>query len=136
MKKKLFAVIILALLFVLTGCKKTTYEEVTIDELTKMVNDKESFVLVIGSETCSACESYRPVMEKVIQEYNLTINYINIYRLTDEEKAKLLTYAYYANTPTTVYFEKGVATDTYNRIVGAVSYDKVVESLKRNGYIK
>ncbi len=136
MRKKLFAVIILALLFVLTGCKKTTYEEVTIDELTKMVNDKESFVLVIGSETCSACESYRPVMEKVIQEYNLTINYINIYQLTDEEKAKLLTYAYYANTPTTVYFEKGVATDTYNRIVGAVSYDKVVESLKRNGYIK
>ena len=36
----------------------------------------------------------------------------------------------------TVYFEKGEATDTHNRIVGAVPYDKVLESLKRNGYIK
>ena len=136
MKKKILLVIAI-LLFILTGCgKKTTYNEVKIDELTKMIDNKESFVLVIGSDVCSACEAFRPTMEKIIVNYNLEINYINVNALKDEEKAKLLTYVYYANTPTTVYFEKGVATETHNRIVGAASYDKVLESLKNNGYIK
>ena len=86
MKKKILFVTIIALLFALTGCgKETTYHEVSIDELTKMVENKESFVLVIGSETCSACESYKPTMEKIISTYNIRINYINIYPLKDEQ---------------------------------------------------
>ena len=101
-----------------------------------MINNKEDFVLGIGSETCSACEAYKPTMEKVITNYNLRINYINIYPLEDEERAKLLSYVYYTSTPTTVFFEKGVAAGTHNRITGAVSYDKVVEALTKNGYIK
>ncbi len=137
MKKKILFVIVAALLFVVTGCgKETTYHEVSYDELTKMINNKESFVLVIGSETCSACESYKPTMEKIITNYNVRINYINIYPLTQEQKAGLIGYVYYQNTPTTVYFVKGEATETYNHIVGAADYDKVLASLKKNGYIK
>ncbi len=137
MKKKILFVIMALLLVVVTGGgKERTYHEVSYDELNKMVKDKESFVLVIGSETCSACESYKPTMEKIITNYNVRINYINIYQLSEEEKAGLIQLAYYANTPTTVYFKDGVATDTYNRIVGAASYDTVLESLKKNGYIK
>lgn len=137
MKKRILFIVMVALLFVATGCgKETTYHEVSYKDLTKMVEDKESFVLVIGSETCSACESYKPTMEKIITNYNVRINYINIYPLTQEEKAGLLKFAYYANTPTTVYFEKGVATETHNRLVGAVDYDIVLASLKKNGYIK
>lgn len=137
MKKKILFIIMIALLFVATGCgKETTYHEVSYDELTKMIEKKESFVLVIGSETCSACESYKPTMEKIITTYNVKVHYINIYPLTQEQKAGLLQYAYYTNTPTTVYFEKGVATENYNRLVGAVDYDTILASLKKNGYIK
>ena len=136
-KKTFFMMIILLLLFGLTGCGKyTTYNEVSYDELMKMIKDKESFVLVIGSETCSACESYKPTMEAIITKYNIKVDYINVYRLSQEQKAELIKHAYYSNTPTTVYFEKGVATETHNRLVGAVSYDKLLESLKKNGYIK
>lgn len=137
MKKRFLFVIMIALLFALTGCgKETTYHEVSYDDLNKMIENKESFVLVIGSETCSACESYKPTMEKIISTYNIRVNYINIYPLTDKEKAGLISHVYYANTPTTVYFVKGEATDTYNRLVGAVDYDTVLASLKKNGYIK
>ena len=126
-----------AIIFAITGCgKETTYHEVSYDELNKMVKNKESFVLVIGSETCSACELYKPTMEKIITNYNIRINYINVYPLKEEEKAGLLQLAYYSNTPTTVYFVDGVATENYNRLVGAKSYDDVVASLKKNGYIK
>ena len=136
MKKKILFILAI-LLFAVTGCgKKTTYNEIKIDELTKMIENKESFVLVIGSETCSACEVYKPTMEKIISNYNITVNYINVYPLDEKEKAKLLSYAYYISTPTTVYFEKGKATETHNRIVGAANYDTVLESLKKNGYIK
>ena len=136
MKKKLLFVIIGVLLFLVTGCGEKEYHEVTIDDLTKMVEAKESFVLVIGSETCSACESFKPTMERIITKYNIRINYINVYPLNEEEKAKLLSYVYYNSTPTTVYFEDGKVTETHNRLTGAVTYDKVVESLKKNGYIK
>ena len=137
MKKKVLFIIMVALLFVATGCgKETTYSEVTYDELNKMVENKESFVLVIGSETCSACESYKPTMEKITTNYNVKINYINVYPLSDEQKAGLLKLVYYTSTPTTVYFEKGQATGTHNRIIGAANYDDVLASLKKNGYIK
>ncbi len=137
MKKKILFVIVAVLLFVVTGCgKETTYHEVSYDELGKMIKNKESFVLVIGSETCSACESYKPTMEKIITNYNIRVNYINVYQLTQEQKAGLIKYVYYANTPTTVYFVNGEATETHNHIVGAADYDKVLASLKKNGYIK
>ncbi len=137
MKKKILLLIVAIIAIALTGCGgEKGYHEVKIDELGKMIKDKESFVLVIGSETCSACEAYKPTMEKVITTYNVRVNYINIYPLKDEEKAELLSYVYYNSTPTTVFFEEGVASGTHNRITGAESYDKVVEMLKKNGYIK
>ncbi len=135
MKKKILLVLAL-LLFTLTGCAKTTYSEIKLDELGKKIENKESFALVIGSETCSACEAYRPIMEQVISKYNLTIYYINIYPLTTEQKAKLVSYVYYSNTPTTVFFTDGEVKDTHNNLVGAVSYDKVVARLIEMGYIK
>ena len=134
MKKKLL-LFFGCFLFILTGCSKTTYKEIKLDELTKKIENKDSFVLVIGSETCSACEAFKPTMEQVIKKYNLTIYYINIYPLTTEEKAKLVSYIYYTNTPTTIIFTNGENKDTHDNIVGAVSYDKVVQKLKEKGYI-
>lgn len=134
MKKKIL-IIFAILLFVLTGCGKTTYEEIKLDELTKKIENKDSFVLVIGSETCSACETYKPTMEQVIKKYNLTIYYINIYPLKTEEKAKLISYVYYSNTPTTAIFTDGEVKDTHDNLVGAVRYDEIVSKLKEKGYI-
>ena len=101
----------------------------------KKVENKEDFILVIESDQCSACTIYMPTMEKVVKNYNVKVNYINIRVLTDEQSAKLATYVYTNSTPLTVYFKEGVASDTHNRIVGAANYDAIVESFTKNGYI-
>ncbi len=138
MKKKILLIIV-ALLFCVTGCgtdnKETTYHEVTIDQLNQKIANKENFILMIGSSTCSACATYKVSLDAVIAKYNVYVNYINVEDLKDEEKAKLLAAVYYNSTPTTVYFTDGIASDTHNRIIGAASYDDIVADFKFNGYI-
>lgn len=136
MKKRIF-IVIAALLLLLTGCgdKKKTYHEITLDELNSKIEAKDDFVLVLGASTCSACASYKVTMEKVINEYDLEVFYLDGGDLKTEEKAALLKIVYYTSTPTTVYFTDGIASDTHNRIVGAANYDAIVEDFKDNGYI-
>lgn len=138
MKKKLLILFTIIMTFTLCGCgtkEESNLVELTFDELTKKVENKEDFILVIESDQCSACTIYMPTMEKVVKNYNVKVNYINIRVLTDEQSAKLATYVYTNSTPLTVYFKEGVASDTHNRIVGAANYDAVVESFTKNGYI-
>ncbi len=138
MKKRIF-IIIAAFLLLITGCGgekgATTYQELTLDELTKKIDAKENFVLVLGSSTCSACATYKVTMEEIITKYNLTIYHFDGGELKDEERAKLLSIVYYTSTPTTVYFKDGKAEETHKRLVGAVEYDKAIDFLKQKGYI-
>lgn len=138
MKKKLLILFTIIMTFTLCGCgtkEESNLVELTFDELTKKVENKEDFILVIESDQCSACAIYMPTMEEVVKNYNVKVNYINIHDLTDEQSAKLATYVYTNSTPLTVYFKEGVASDTHNRIVGAANYDAIVESFTKNGYI-
>lgn len=136
MKKRIF-IMITALLLLLTGCgeKKEVYHEITLDELTSKIEAKDDFILVLGSSSCSACATYKITMEKVVQNYDVEVFYLDGGDLENEARAKLLNIVYYNSTPTTVYFNDGVASDTHNRIVGAANYDDIVKDFKDNGYI-
>lgn len=135
MKKILM--IILPLLLI-SGCtSKEVYNEVSYKKLNEMLENKESFVLVIGSSECSHCESYKLTMKDVVDKYKITINYIDIFKLSDTERAKLNNKFSYSGTPTTVFVEKGKEENAqFNRINGAKDYETIVKKLKKNGYIK
>ena len=108
-----------------------------------MVENKESFILFIGSRTCSHCAEFKITLEEVIENYNVDFKYLDIANLSTEERISFSSSINFEGTPTTVFIEEGVdnscnlfTCDEAKRIEGALSYEKTVEILKNNGYIK
>ena len=136
MRKILYVLILVPLLIIISGCGNKTYDEITYDDLNSMLEDKESFVLFIGSATCTHCDAYKVTINKVIKDYDVDIKYIDISKLSDSEVSSLQAKFPFSGTPTTVSVEKGEEKSTFNRIEGESSYSEVVDALKENGYIK
>ena len=133
MKKILFLLAVICL----TGCSiLKTYDEISYKNLNKMLEDKDDFVLFVGSSTCSACDSYKLTLNQVISKYNVNIKYIDLSKLSESQKGKLTSIFPISATPTTIFVEDGEEKDTHNRIIGSVKYSKIVEKLKENKYIK
>ena len=129
--------ILICTIFLLSGCNSNkTYHEISYKRLNEMIDNKESFVSMIGSETCSACKSYKVTLNEVISDYNIDVKYIDLSKLSDEEESILISNFSITGTPTTVFMTKGKEEDNYNRIVGNAKYSKIVYKLKENGYIK
>lgn len=143
MKKKIIA-LFLTIVVVLTtsGCNKlTTYEELNYNELMNKIEQKEDFILMIGSSQCSHCSAFKKTLEKVIENYQIKIYYINIYNLTDEEDKELSKHFYFSGTPTTVFVENGTELKDENgnikdRIDGNRPYKTVIEKLRKLGYVE
>ncbi len=130
--------IILGASLLLTGCfnKLKTYEEVGYQKLMDMFDKKQSFVLFIGSTECQHCDLFKETLNEVIKKYQIRITYIDISKLSSEEEHKLKSKINFTGTPTTVFIENGEETSMYDRIDGNKPMDKVVEKLKKKGYIK
>lgn len=137
--KKVFSLLISIMLLIgISGCstKHNTYTKISYSEFTKMKENKESFPLVIGAATCSACASYEVTMEAFIQKYNVQVYFIDIDTLSDEEKESLRVETNYTSTPTTVFYKEGKVTPSYNRMIGAGDLQSVKTIFTQNGYIK
>lgn len=128
----------LCITFFIVGCNKNKepYIEIDYNQLEEKINNKDSFILVIGSNQCTHCASYKLTMTDIVNKYNIEIYYIDIYQLNDSELAKLNNKFSFSGTPVTVFVEGGKEKDSqFNRIDGAKDYDYVIEKLKKNKYI-
>ena len=123
-------------LFMLTACGNKTYDEISYDELNKMLEKKQDFILFIGSDTCSACNTYKETLNDVIEEYGTDVKYINLASLSKAEESSLVSKFPINGTPTTVFITNGEEEDTHNRIVGSAKKSEIVNEFKENGYIK
>lgn len=52
----------------------------------KLIGKNDLSIIVIGQTTCSHCIAIKPALNEVAGDYNLTINYLNMTELTDDEK--------------------------------------------------
>ncbi|MEG2321941.1 MAG: thioredoxin family protein [Bacilli bacterium] len=122
-------------LLCITGCSKlTTYTNLGYTDFETKINNKESFVLVIGSKTCSACSKYKTVMEDVIKDKQVEIFDIDLASLSEEEYAKLYSKFVVTSTPTTIFIVDGQEKTTYDRLIGAGSYSDIIKALNKYGY--
>lgn len=139
--KKLFLILCL-IIPLLTGCGNKTYEEIDYDTFLEKIENKDNFILFIGSETCQHCALYKSKVNKIIQNYNIMIYYIDINKFSDEQENKFKTYINFSSTPTTVFIENGEEKHDKSgnvsiyRINGNLDYDKVVDKIKKAGFIK
>ena len=61
---------------------------IEIDEYLKLIEEKGTNVIVAGQTTCSHCIAIKPALNSVAKDYDLTINYINVDVLSEEESNK------------------------------------------------
>lgn len=109
-------------------------EKITQKELIKKQENKEDFILIISRTDCSHCISYKPKIEQIAKDYNLTIYYINIDKLSNTEQF-LADYKLSNATPITLFFKNGKETSILNRLEGDLSAKKVKEQFKKMGFI-
>lgn len=135
--KRFFVLCSCVMTLFITGCgnKFTTYNEVSYDEYSNLIEAKEDLILYIGSANCSHCLDFKPTLEKIIKKYQLEINYIDVSKLTEKEYAILENKTKLRGTPTVVFVEDGIV-KTSPKIQGALPYTSVVEKFKESGYIK
>lgn len=124
-------------IFFLVGCgnKITTVDEIDYEEYSTMIENKEDFILYLGSASCSHCSDFKPVLEKVIKEYQIDVKYVDVSLLDNKQYAILQNKTKLQGTPTVVFVENGIV-QTSPKMVGALSYDKIVKIFEESGYIK
>lgn len=130
--------IIIGLILITVGCSKglTTYKEIDYNTYKEMIENKESFILFIGSSECSHCKDYEITLNEVIKKYHVEVNYLNLLDLSDKQLNEFKSQISFSGTPTTIFIENGEETSHYNRIVGALDYDEIVDKFAENGYIE
>lgn len=137
--KKLYYLIMVLFVFFFVGCgskELTTYDEINYQEYVNLMENDETFSLVIGSSTCSACALYKSTMERFINKYQINVRYIDLTKLSEEEYNLLRTEINFSSTPTTIFVEKGNHTSVYDRLVGSANFSNVVSAYTKKGYIK
>lgn len=116
--------------------KLTSYIQISYEEFEEKVNSDEKFVLFIGSESCSHCQTYKGTLNRVVKDYNVEIYYIDISSLTNEQFAYLNSHFPFTGTPTTIVIENGKEYERHScRIDGAKSYDYTIARLKKAGIL-
>lgn len=136
MKKRLLLVVTLFLVILCTGCSKGKLKTIEYNELEKMLNNKETFILEVIQTGCSACEDFTPRFTNVLKENNITAYSINLKNLSTEETAEFDKIININSTPTVLFFKKGEEESVSYRIIGAVTNEKIIEKLKAQDYIK
>lgn len=136
--KKLGIILIAIIICFTLACNKkiTTYTEISYDEYLEKKENKESFPLVIGSTTCSACGIYKGTMENFIEEYQVEVFYIDLSKIEEDDYNKLQAETSFDGTPTTIFINEGNLTSYYNRIDGAGDLTTIKTYFKTNGYIE
>lgn len=130
------------------GAKYSAEEDITFinyDEYKELIGAQDPNVIVIGQTGCSHCTSFKPAINAVADNYDITINYLNLTEMTEDESnsffesLKDLEYndpdfveKGSFGTPLTIIVENGKIT---NYISGARTTSQLARQLKKFGVI-
>ena len=134
----LFIIIVASLLIInILNPKKGNLIALNYKQVQSKNKNKDSFILIASASTCSHCAEYKPKLIKIAKEYKINIYYID-YDLesSKDQKEFLSNNKLNGSTPITLFIQNGKQTSIFDRLEGDVSKEKVVEKLKKLGFIK
>lgn len=111
------------------------FNEVTLDEYLELINKSEKSIILVARPTCSYCEAFAPILSEASKDLNLTINYIDTDKFSDEDWGTFTdSLDYLSNeewgTPLTMIVQNGSVVDTNN---GYVELDTIKDFFTTNG---
>ena len=125
--------------------KESSLTFIDYDEYEDLISEEDTHIVVIGQTTCSHCIAIKPALNSVAKEYDLTINYLNLTKMTEEQSddfnESLTTIEYNDpdfvesgsfGTPLTLIIKDGKVT---NYISGQRTKSQLVREFKKAGLI-
>ena len=73
------------------GSKYSAEEDITFidyEQYTKLIKSKATNIIVVGQTSCSHCIAFKPAINSVAGDYNITINYLNLTEMSQDESTK------------------------------------------------
>ena len=131
-------IIIISILLINNQNKKTgELKQITYKQILQKVEKKEDFILIVSKSNCSHCMSYKPKVEIIAKDYNITVYYIDF----DKEKEKdtdefLKEFKLDGSTPMTLFIKDGKETSILKRLEGDVESNKIINRFKEMGFLK
>ena len=108
MKKIILLIASVLIVFTLGCSKKERLIEISANDFLNKIENKESFAIYIGNENCSYCKLYKPTLEKVLNDYNISIYHLDNSKLTSKDYNKINPIINVQSTPTIVFIKNGV----------------------------
>lgn len=103
----------------------------------ELINKNENNIIVVGQTGCSYCESAKPVLNALAKKYEMSINYLNITDLSEEDQGKVVNsldiFSGDFGTPLIMVVNNKKVIDS---IQGFESEEKYVNFFKKNNLIK
>jgi len=139
-----FIVIMGASIFVMLR-ENSSIKEVSYQEYVEKKKSDDYSVFLLARDGCSHCQLYKPQVNEVARENNLTVYYLDVDNLSEEEfydihdNINALKDEYSSDnnavlpTPTTVIFKNN--TEIVSE-VGNIGYDGFMNLLKNSGMVK
>lgn len=118
--------------------------EITYSRYKEKIKSNDYTIVLLASPTCTHCIQYKPLMNKVADDYKLDIYYINVSSVSYDEYISLhdnitvLKDIYSEegqpsiSTPTTIIYKDGKELES---ILGNIKEKGFLDLLKRNGVI-
>ncbi len=112
------------------------FNEVSLDEYLELVKGSDKSIILVARPTCGYCEQFAPVLKEAMEDMNLTINYIDTDKLSEDDWdtfSNSLTYLKEEEwgTPTVLIVQNGESLDVSS---GATDLDTIKEFFTKNGF--
>jgi len=113
------------------------YNKITTDEFMELVSKNELSFVYIGKNNCDNCQKQSEVLNELIKEYNIKVNYLSIVKISAYDRYERL-------AKLEKDFENEISTPTLmlvkdNKIVmyktGLIEKNDLVKEFKDNKYI-
>lgn len=99
-------IISMFLLLLLVGCSNNDYTELNYNELTKKIENKDTFILFVNDKSDES-NLLKNTLKDVLKENGISAYEINSNKITNDEKNELRTSFSYENT-SIIFFKDGI----------------------------
>lgn len=55
------------------------------EEYEELINSKDTNIIVVGQTSCPHCQAIKPALNSVAEDYDITINYLNLTDISEDE---------------------------------------------------
>ena len=67
---------------------ETTLNIINCNEYNNIINSKKNKLVLYARPTCEYCNKFIPIIEEIVNEYNIEVNYLDIDTLSTEESSQ------------------------------------------------